>query len=81
MEEADAESPYKYTDFSWELWELCVPLEDSNPQAGKKDVNAFDSCVPNLTGQSSGSVTITFCSDCKYSAGLAQMIKKSPLLW
>jgi hypothetical protein len=50
MEEADAESPYKYTDFSQELWELRVPLEDGNPQAGKKDVHAFDSCIPNLTG-------------------------------
>ncbi len=63
--------PFKFTDFSQELWELRVPLEDNNPQAGKGDVFAFDSYVPILLGQNSGSVTITFWSNCKYSIGLA----------
>jgi hypothetical protein len=58
-----------------------VPLEDDDPQAGKGDVFAFDSCIPNLSGQNSGSVTITFRSDCKYSIGLAPKMKKSPPSW
>jgi hypothetical protein len=58
-----------------------VPLEDDNPQAGKGDIFAFNSCVPNLSGQNSGSATITFRSDCNYSIGLAQKMKKSPPSW
>ncbi len=48
---------------------------------GKREVFAFDSCVPNLSGQNSGSVTITFRSDCKYSTSRAQKMKKSPPSW
>jgi hypothetical protein len=81
MEDADAPCPFKFMDFSQVLRELRVPLEDNNPRAGKGDIFAFDSCIPNLSGQNSGSVTITFRSDCKYSIGLVQKIKKSPPSW
>ncbi len=70
VEDATAPCPFKFTNFSQELRELHVPLEDNDPQAGKGDVVAFDSCIPNLSGQNRGSVTITFRSDCKYSIGL-----------
>ncbi len=59
---------------------LLVERPRDDPRQGK-DVFASDAVVPIRSGIHSGSVTITFWSDCTYSVYLSKKIRKLPPAW
>ncbi len=72
--------PYKYTDLRREILALLVDIPKDNPWQGK-DVFAFNAVVPVCSGTHARGVTITFRSECAYSACLFEKIRKLPLAW
>ncbi len=80
MEDTSFAPPYKYTDLRREILALLVEIPRDDPRQGK-DVFAFDAVVPIRSGIHSGSVTVTFWSDCTYSVYLSKKIRKLPPAW
>jgi hypothetical protein len=80
MEDTSVAPPYKYTDLRREIFALLVEIVKDNSWHGK-DTFAFDAVVPVCSGIHVGDVTVTFWSDCAYSASLSKKIGKLPTVW
>jgi hypothetical protein len=81
MEDTSVAPPYnKYADLRREILALLVEIPKDDLQHGK-DMFAFDAIVPVCSGIHVGGVTVTFQSDCTYSASLSKKIRKLPPAW